>query len=75
MKSDQWFKKGDREWFRKFADDHGITFQQLKTEIFATTNVRTLESLWAGRHPAGGTYADVFIWYARAKAKEWQAVV
>ncbi len=65
------FKKGDKAWLRKFSENNGITFTQLRTEIFPNSNKRTLEDLWQMRHAAIGAYADALIWYAKAKRKNW----
>jgi len=67
----QSFEQGNKMWFREFADKHGITFNKLKTEIFPHTKVRTLEKLWQRQNAAHGAYADVLIWYAKAKHKDW----
>jgi hypothetical protein len=71
----QFFMEKDKNWFRNFAEKNGITFKQLRTEIFPHANVRTLESLWQKRSAAHGAYADALIWYAQAKRKKWEGLV
>lgn len=65
------FEQGNKSWFRDFADSHGITFSELKKEIFPHTKPRTLEKLWQKQNAAHGCYADVLVWYSQAKRKSW----
>jgi hypothetical protein len=65
------FRQGDKTWFREFADQNGITFKKLRTEIFPHMPPKTLEHLWQKRHAANGGLADALYWYAKAKRKKW----
>ncbi len=71
MSNFKYFKDGEKNWFRDFAEENKITFKELTTTIFPNTKPRTLQNLWQKRTAANGCYADALIWYAKAKRKNW----
>jgi hypothetical protein len=75
MVKNQFFRHGDKNWLREFADKNGITFKDFSTKICPNVPEHTLRGLWQKRHVASGAYADAIYWYAKAKRKNWEGLV
>lgn len=56
-----------KDWFKDYLVVNGISFIELKNDIFPHSSPRTLEKLWQKGNRAPGGYADALMWFERYK--------